>query len=224
MRTDQNFTQKPGRYIGAPRKKDFYDLYINKIIENNIGTVLELGCATGDFLYHLPRDIKGIGVDISEDLIKEARRTRLKDNLEFICQDVFEYSVELKPQLVVMTGFLCTFLEFERLLKKAISLTEKYIFINDFINNYGVDCKYLFREQGETEFQAVYNIWSKTTLARFLDTQNIKYSIEPYEMTSLLLENENPMYNYHAELNEKKILLNNGGIILDGCNIFMEKN
>jgi SAM-dependent methyltransferase len=224
MELNQNFIQKPSRYIGDIRKKDFYNHYIEKIKQLNILNVLELGCATGDFLYHLPSTVRGVGVDVSEELIEVAKKTRTRNNLEFVCEDVFKYNPKIKPELVVMTGFMCTFFDFEKLLEKALSLSSKYIFINDFINDHDLDCKYSFREVGDADFQTVYNIWSKKTLISFLSKKNIKYEIEPYHINTELKENINPTYNYHSIMNGRKILMNNGGVILNGCNIYIEIN
>ena len=222
MKINQNFTQKPNRYTGEIRKKDFYDQYLDKIKKNKIKTVLELGCATGDFLYHLPLDVKGVGVDVSSHLIDIAKQTRDKENLEYICEDFFKYKPKIKPDLVVMTGFMCTFLDFEKVLEYAISLTGEHIFINDFINENELDCKHSFKEVGDSDFQTVYNIWSRRTLTQFFKSKNIDFVIEPYNMASTLRESTNPTYNYHASLNNKRVLINNGGVILNGCNIFIK--
>jgi SAM-dependent methyltransferase len=222
--SNQNFKQKPNRYMGKPRKKDFYDIFLDKINNNKIKSVLELGCATGDFLYYLPDNIKGTGIDISKVLIKEANKSRKKDNLNFICEDLFKYNPATMPDLVVMTGFLCTFLKFQSVIDKALSLSKRFVFINDFINNFNVDCKYSFRENDEDNFQIPYNIWSKRTISEYLDKKKINYKIEPYIMHSWIKRNKNPLYNFHAKINKKKVLINNGGIILNGCNIFITKD
>ncbi len=206
-----------------PRKKDFYDIFLDKINKNKIKSVLELGCATGDFLYHLPDNTKGVGIDISCELINEAKNSRKKNNLEFYCSDIFKYNPLIKPELVVMTGFLATFLEFEAVIEKAISLSQRFIFINDFINNFDLDCKYSFREDGENNFQTPYNIWSKKTISSFLKKKKLSFVIEEYKINSWIKKTENPLYMFHAVVDEKKTLINNGGIILNGCNIFIEK-
>mgnify|MGYP003854294123 CR=1 FL=1 len=83
MTKTQNFKQDPEKYQGEIRQKDFHSQYVKKIDELGISTVLELGCASGDFLYQLPAKVTGTGLDISKELINVAKTTRKKNNLEF---------------------------------------------------------------------------------------------------------------------------------------------
>ena len=76
------------------------------------------------------------------------------------------------------------------------------MFINDFINNYGLDVRFAIREGENAEFQSVYNIWSADTITNYLDTLSVKYNIQPYKMTTQLPESDNPTYNFHADVNE----------------------
>jgi SAM-dependent methyltransferase len=219
----QKFTQKPERYAGKIRKKDFYKAILELIEKKKVKQVLELGCASGDFLSFLPEDIRGVGIDASEELIAVALKTRKKENIDFFCCDVFDYEPQIKPDLVIMTGFLCTFLEYDKILEKALALTSKYIYINDFLNKYGIDCKYSFREKGESDFQTVYNIWSRENIENFFKEKNVKFEIEPYIVHENLGKSANPLYNFHANLDGNKILTNNGGVFLEGVSIYIEK-
>lgn len=220
---DQNFTQNPEKYVGKIRKKDFYDQCLDLIEKRNVQTVLELGCASGDFLYYLPDHVRGIGVDVSQELIDVAKNTRKKDNIDFYCEDVGDFSLRRPVDLVVMTGFLCTFMDYEKIMDKALSLTSRYVFVNDFFNKYNVDCRYSFRLQGKGSFQTPYNIWSLSTIRSYLDAKGCDYYFEEYEVKETLLESDHPLYNFHISHGTERVLTNRGGIVLDGFNLVVEK-
>jgi len=219
----QNFEQGTKKYSGPIRYKDFYSTYIDRIMTLGIQSVTELGTASGDFLYHLPDSVVGIGIDKSAELIEVAKATRQKPNLTFQCADILEDQVFTETDLVVMTGFLCTFMDFKPVFEAALSISNKYIFVNDFLNSFGIDSRFAFREGCDQDFQNTYNIWAVGTIESYLSSLGLQFSIEPYLMASHLDEAEDPMFNFHAELDGKRVLTNRGGILLDGYNIFITK-
>lgn len=219
----QNFTQAVSKYAGNIRSKDFYQEYIEKIKSLGISSVTELGMGSGDFLYHLPSSVIGIGIDKSAELVQVANQTRKKPNLSFYCADIGKDKIIQRTELVVMTGFLCTFLDYRVALETALETATKHVFINDFLNEYGVDAKFSFRENGQQEFQTPYNIWSRETLEDYLKNLGVTYEILPYKMTSTLSEQDQPLNNYMATLDGEKVITNKGGILLYGYNIFINK-
>ena len=72
------FKQNPKKYLSNPRKKDYYNFINTKLSENEINSVLDIGAASGDFLYYLPNNIKGLGVDINPELVTHANQSRKK--------------------------------------------------------------------------------------------------------------------------------------------------
>lgn len=178
---------------------------------------------SGDFLWHLPDSVRGIGLDNSKELVEVANQTRSKANLKFEVAEIGARNGFEKTDLVVMTGFLCTFLDYRVPLEAAIETASKYIFINDFLNNYGVDARFSFREHGQEEFQTPYNIWSRATIEGYLNDLNLDYEIVPYRVASPLPEQNNPLFNYQASLDAEEVITNRGGIILHGHNIFITK-
>lgn len=221
----QNFNQDILAYKGSIRKKDFYDDYYSRIANVDAKTVMELGCASGDFLHHMPEQFTGYGVDKSPELIKIANETRKKSNLSFVCEDILSPSFSRIADVVVMTGFLCTFMQFELILEKAINAANKLILINDFMNPFGVDARFTIRntEFFPKEFQTVYTIWSISTLSQHLDHLGVKYEFIPYCMKSHLDEFPEPVRNFHAILDGEKVLINRAGMIFYGYDIVIEK-
>lgn len=77
------FHQVPDRYLGAPRIKDYYELFYKILSKERIRRILDIGTASGDFLYFLPDQIRALGLDSSSELIDFAKKNRSKNNLEF---------------------------------------------------------------------------------------------------------------------------------------------
>lgn len=219
----QNFTQALGKYDGPIRRKDYYREYLDRIQALGITSVTDLGMGSGDFLWHLPSSVSGIGLDKSRELVEVAKQTRDKPNLKFEVAEIGEGKAFERTDLVVMTGFLCTFLDYRVPLEAAIKTTTKYIFINDFLNDYGVDARFSFRENGQSDFQTPYNIWSRETIEGYLRSVGLSYEIEPYRMSSPLPEQSNSLFNYRATLDSEEVITNRRGIFLNGYNIFITK-
>lgn len=219
----QDYGRALGKYVGAIRRKDFYSDSLDKIQALGISSVTELGMGSGDFLWHLPSPVRGIGLDKSRELVEVAKQTRNKPNLKFKVAEIGEEKDFEKSDLVVITGFLCTFLDYRVPLKAAIETSTKHIFINDFLNDYGVDARFYFRENGQPEFQTPYNIWSRETIEGYLGSFSLSYEINPYTLQAAMPEQSNPLLNYRATLDTEEVTTNGGGILLNGANIFITK-
>jgi ubiquinone/menaquinone biosynthesis C-methylase UbiE len=87
---DFKFTNKAGRNF-RNRKLTF----LNECLSGNKGICLDVGCATGYFTNHITnKKLKVIGVDMSEGMIKYARKKY--PNLSFVVCKVQNLSVKFK--------------------------------------------------------------------------------------------------------------------------------
>ncbi|MDO8561487.1 MAG: methyltransferase domain-containing protein [bacterium] len=223
-RKTQSFVQESGKYALPPRKKDYYEI-IHKILEKNgITSVLDVGTASGDFLYFMPETINGFGIDKSPDLIQIAKNTRKKKNIEFECADILSKKFDRRYECITILGTLLTFLDFRPALEACFNLNPKLIIINDFFNVDGVDIQLGFRyaSNPNAPYQFAYNVISLATMKDFLEQKSAEFSFEEYKLETRLYKDEaNPMYNYHAELNGETILTNGMGLILRGYNLII---
>ena len=73
---------------------------------NFLKKVLDIGTASGDFLYYMPEEIYGFGVDISKELIDVAQETRNKPNLSFGCVDILTQPIEGHFDAITILGTL----------------------------------------------------------------------------------------------------------------------
>ncbi|MDO8552935.1 MAG: class I SAM-dependent methyltransferase [bacterium] len=220
----QSFTQEIGKYGLPPRKKDYYGIIYRILEKNNIKSVLDIGTASGDFLYFMPETIKGLGIDKSKDLIKIAKDTRKKKNLKFECADILSDKFDKKYECITILGTLLTFLDFRPALEACFNLHPKLIIINDFFNTDGIDIQLGFRyaNKPKNAYQFAYNIVSLATMKSFLEEKSAQFSFEEYKLKTRLHRDEaHPMYNYHAELNGETIITNGMGLILRGYNLII---
>lgn len=220
----QSFTQEIGKYGFPPRKKDYYEIIYRILEKNNITSVLDVGTASGDFLYFMPESIKGFGIDKNPDLIQIAKNTRKKENIEFECADILSKKLSGKYECITILGTLLTFLDFRPVLESCFSLNPKLIIINDFFNVDGIDIQLGFKyaNKPKATYQFAYNIISLETMRNFLEKKSARFSFEEYKLkTKLYKDKANPMYNYHAELNGETIITNGMGLILRGYNLII---
>ncbi len=61
-------------YWNAEQQKDHHDMVWELFPSGDDMSVLDVGCGFGDFSARMPPDWKYIGIDVSPDVIKEARK------------------------------------------------------------------------------------------------------------------------------------------------------
>ena len=107
--------------------KEILKYYKFSIPENS--SILELGCGTGDLIGNLSPSY-GVGVDISEEMLKIAQKNF--PDIEFVCQNIEEFSIKYKFDYIIISGTLGSVRNIQRLLKRisAFSTTDTRIIID----------------------------------------------------------------------------------------------
>jgi ubiquinone/menaquinone biosynthesis C-methylase UbiE len=88
------------------RKNSYYHNYIQNFCRFHItenSKVLELGCGTGDLLKSV-KPLEGVGIDISDEMIKIAKKKNPK--LNFILGDVHNIKLQTKFDYILMTDLI----------------------------------------------------------------------------------------------------------------------
>ncbi|MFO7657448.1 MAG: glycosyltransferase [Bacteroidales bacterium] len=126
--------------LASKRKKylnrnSYYHRSIFKFFQMVIprgASVLELGCATGDLIGKL-EPARGVGLDISDEMIHLAREKYPKIN--FVCDDAEEFETSEKFDYIIISGIVGTVRNIQVLLEKAQKwmTTDTRVFI-DFYN------------------------------------------------------------------------------------------
>lgn len=214
----QKFKQEPTAYLGSPLKKEYYDVVFEQLKRLDVKSILDIGCATGDFLYFLGEIVeKKVGIDISEELISHAK-LRVPDS-EFRAIDVFEFFRERERfDAVFMAGTLNTFMEYRHLLKSLIDATSpKLIIIQSPFNISPIDTRVMHVDaySHNVEFQCAYYLYSIDKLISYLEELGATVVSQKYQMQGVLKRDQtNPMRNYHVNIDGEKCLTNGASIIL----------
>jgi SAM-dependent methyltransferase len=224
-----SFHQVPNRYLAPPKVKDYYDVFYTLLTENKIKKVLDIGTASGDFLYFLPDQISALGIDSSPELIDEANRSRKKSNLEFQAIEFEEFFPGEYFDAITILGTLLTVEDWANVITKCIQMRPKLILIHDVFNPEPIDVKLGFRnsQSSNGEFNFGYNVVSIESLRELYKSHQVNHEISRFNMkTELYKDTLNPMYNYHADLNGERILTNGTGLVLRMYNViaYLDRN
>lgn len=97
-----------------------------KLIPDNVGTCLDIGCGKGELSYMLSKKSKRvIAVDIAYKMIEKARVLNLSENIEYVCDNILNMDFEDNSLDVIITSATAHHLPYEWLLSFAkISLKE----------------------------------------------------------------------------------------------------
>lgn len=227
---NQNFNQDISAFL-KPRRKESFDRII-KIIKNNPPqTLLDIGCASGDFLVQLLEtnlNIQAVGIDKSSALIKLAKkRLDKRSNPQFHRLDILSSKdrpllsqlLKTQAEFITILGTLHTFFDFIPILQPLITNpSTKKIIIHSPFNTDPINVRVFHQDLSSPDktYQSGYNIFSITAVSLFLKRHRVKnFKFIPFVMDKTLIKNPNyPMFNYHLiDRNGKKWLTNGAGLI-----------
>ncbi len=215
------FHQVPDQYLAPPRMKDYYQSSYDLFIEHGVSTLLDIGTASGDFLYFLPDQVRAVGIDSSTELINEAKTSRRKPNLEFYVADFENFSPGRHFDAITILGTLVTVNDWHMFLLKCLQLHPKLLLIHDVFNPEPIDIKLGFKNSSSnTEFNFGYNVLSVKSLEDFFERNMVDYRITEFQLeTDLFKDLANPMHNYHANFNGERVLTNGTRLVLSMYNV-----
>lgn len=107
-----------------------------KRIPSNASSVLDIGCGPGHFSIEVAKNMitKVHGIDFSKDMIDLAiinsKKVDLKNNLDFTVCDFNDLKSETKYEYTIMMGFIEYFDNPYDIVKKAIDISSKKVFIS----------------------------------------------------------------------------------------------
>jgi SAM-dependent methyltransferase len=123
-RTHDNFYLKTNLYKKPKKIHEFaYNLIKKTYIKNN--TIVDFGCAAGEFAYFLKKKIKTkiYGCDNHDSLLKKARK-KVK-NIFFFKKDISKYSHKNISDISVCVGVIQIFDDFAKIISSLIYSTKK---------------------------------------------------------------------------------------------------
>lgn len=185
---------------------------------NFSGSLCDVGCATGEFLYYL-RDLYPLaqlnGVDIMDLLIKEGRKHVPTAN--FYRASVLS-DQDFKFDKVFMSGILAFLPEFIPAFQNLISWTNEggQLYITEMFNPYPVDVQMKHRVH-DGEYQDGWNIYSQEWVSLYLDWHpRVKsYEFIEFNIPIDLAKPIDPMRSWTIRLGSGERIITNGLSIIE---------
>ncbi|MBF0479346.1 MAG: class I SAM-dependent methyltransferase [Candidatus Omnitrophica bacterium] len=205
---------------------------IRGVYPNHEFSVLDVGCARGEFLYYLKHlsglKIKHIaGVDYSQGLIDSAQRFAGLKGVAFQCGKAENFQLNQKFDVITMSGVLSFFDDIHQPLLNLRNHLENngVIFILGLFNTFDVDVRTIYRNNKYNQnFEYGYNNHSLETVKKVLDEMNMKIShIDKFHLPFDLVPQEDPIRSWTMITPEGRKFINGMGLIYDATILEIRK-
>lgn|SRR3990167_8193743 len=207
---DDNIYLNEDRYTNP---KEMFKV-IGSLIEKNTAAnemdILDVGCATGEFIYYLSskfKKCKYTGIDISESMLQIARNKMPSETWQ--CEDIFTVSYVCKKQfdVVLCVGVLQIFDDIEIPINNLLSNVKEggALYIAGLFNSHPVDVitRYRTCKQNNLGWQSGWNIFSTQTYEAILaEIKSVQWSWHEFTMPYHIKKTDDPMRTW-TEVTEK---------------------
>ena len=185
------------------------------------GNYLDIGCSNGNFIKEIYKDYPDaqyIGIDISEDLIEMAKNNLTNiNNISFFVQDFIHYQPGSKFDIIVASGVLSIFENFETFLDKCLSWLSisGRLYIFGRFNSRNIDTIVRFRNNYRGgDWESGLTSFSVHTISNYLDRKGFKYSFNRFKLDVELKEANDPIRTYTIRTADESLLVVNGANIV----------
>ena len=96
-------------YFNNPKQQFVFLKDIMIELNTNNFSVLDLGCARGEFLYFISKSLdskKLVGVDISNKMIQNAKGNNLLKGIDFHESDILNFNLDYKFDFITISGLI----------------------------------------------------------------------------------------------------------------------
>ena len=177
-------------------------------------TVLDVGCASGAFLYYLRSlypNLSLAGIDVSQQLITKAMQT--VPDARFSIGNIYTgYQLPRERfDVVFMSGVNYLFPEYEPWLSNLLSMTKGSAFVYGIFNSEDLDVYATVRRSGDKSSVTPWNFISEKSISMFLDSLGVRHKFFRW---ALPVENprvhRDPMRSWTIETKDSGYLVING--------------
>ena len=185
--------------------------------------LLDLGCSKGEIIYSLKEKFDNIeftGIDISKELLDKAKKENYLKTVRFIKDDISNFSLNEKFDIVIMSGVLSIFDDYEKFLKNVILHMKKDSIglIFSAFNKDDIDVIMRFKNnfKKSTQWESGWNLFSLKGIKKFLKKYSNSIKIISFDIKKILKKKENPVSSFTLELRDKsKLIMTGGNIVRD---------
>ncbi|CAM3025473.1 class I SAM-dependent methyltransferase [Legionella worsleiensis] len=198
----------------------FLEFHLAQEQRHSNTALLDVGCATGEFLYYLSSrypEYNFTGIDVFDDLINQCKN--LQPEKEFIKASILHLPEQLKGKFDVVTvvGVMSIFDESELSLffdnLFAACRPGASIYILSPFNEFGVDCEIKHRkriQEVKGNWEKGWNVFSKETIAELIQDRCNHWSFHPFRIGFDIKPKEDPVRTWTLKTEHNNRQLTNG--------------
>jgi SAM-dependent methyltransferase len=199
-------------------------MFLSKIISDRFEepSILDLGCARGEFLFYIKNTLKTkglVGVDYSLNLIEKARNFNGLKDVNLIVDSAECFEIDKTFDVITMLGVLSYFdstIPTLKTIKKHLALNGR-VYILGFFNDHDVDVQIRYRNNKYfDQFESGWNLHSLDTIKKSLDNLDMKLTnIHIFDLSFDLSPQGDPCRAWHIDTEDGRKYTNGLGLIYD---------
>lgn len=216
LKKHQDYIYLQEDYYKKPKETfNFILNLIKKFHKKKVNSVLDLGCAKGEWLYFLKKktNIKNlVGVDYSQNLINSGKKNLYNLNIEFYKGSAETIKLKKKFDVIVASGLVSYFDNVKKFINNSIKKLNKggILIILDNFNPYDVDVILKYRNNKYSQkFEKGWNLHSIETIKKNLIYSKAKLiNIKKFNLSFHLKKKTDPLRSWHTRVNNKIVFTN----------------
>lgn len=222
MKWDSGYIYAKTEYPEEP--KENFKVIFNKMkkrFSNKPLKVLDLGCASGEFLYYVTKTFPNAlcsGIDFNPDLIKNAQHNPVLSKATFKVDDLITMKFTETYDVITMIGVITCFDDFRPHVEKMLAALNPggAVYIISVFNDYDIDVRLKFRNnQRNPDWQVGYNLFPIQQVKEFSEQQGAReVHITDIEMPFDLPEQDDPLRSWTINVQGKGRYSTNGLMLL----------
>jgi len=200
--------------------------FIIKIIHPSLkkaSSLLDIGCAKGEFFYAIKDDFHDIsctGIELSEDLINTGLAKKELSHVNFVKASALDFDLKEHFDIAIMSGVLSIFDDIDPPLENMANHIKSggrgFIFSGFNTNNIDVIVRHRNNEMSSTKWESGLNMFSLKTVENSLKRFSNEVIFHKFVIPIDLKPTDNPIQSYTLNTKEQ------GRIILNGANIIRD--
>ena len=212
----------------SPRDKSVFKMAREVILQKDYESLLDVGCATGDFLSLLNHSIHCSGVDISPKLI-ELARSRLPNSIGLDCYDFFDNKRSISSSQTydiiscfAVSGYFACEEDFLRPLILSSS-SNSLLLISGLFNMNGLTVQTLYKRSGDAEFSPGLNQLNFDVVSNILSSSGFTVNAYPVIVDEIIPYNSRYPHRAYSVNLDGYSLMNGANLLLSDFLIVAER-